>query len=179
MINGLIDIGGQNGFGGYVGGGAGYADIHEVRKQQRQISLAADRRCLHGRSANIDIGLKYRYFDGGRTSRTATFDFTPGTVTCGTVPCSGGTASFGTIGHYRSHSLLASLVYNFARCGGCSAAASASASASASAASCAGDADVPGRIGDPGDEHLSGASAAASAAGSCRARRTRQVALLG
>ncbi len=104
-------------------------------------------------------------------SRTAIFDFDPAAVTCGTIPCTGGTAFVGTNAHYRSHSLMLSLVYNFAAP---PSAASASASASASAAACrSGDADLPGRIGDPGDGHLPGSAASASASGLRRGERGR------
>jgi hypothetical protein len=64
-------------------------------------------------SDNIDIGLKYRYFRAGRTRGTDTFPFAAGAVTCGTVACSGGTIDFNADNRFSSHSLLASLVYNF------------------------------------------------------------------
>ena len=55
---------------------------------------------------NIDIGLKYRFFRGPSVGGSKAFDFTPGAVTCGTLPCSGGTAFFDTEGHWQSHSLM-------------------------------------------------------------------------
>jgi len=57
-----------------------------------------------------------------------------------------------------------------------SAASAASTAAAAAAAASTGDADVPGRFGDPGDEQLpAAASTAAAAAG--RTRRTRSLIL--
>jgi hypothetical protein len=87
-------------------------------------------------SENMDAGLKYRYFN------TQKLKFSDGTDHLE--------------GHWRSHSLLVSLTYNFY---------SPAASAAAPAASAASrDADVPGRIGDPGDRRLPGSAASASAA---------------
>ena len=102
----------------------------------------------------MDVGLKYRFFN------VSNLKFSEG-----------GTVRFDLDGRLRTHSLLLSLIYNFARA---AAAASAAASAASAAAAASGDADVPGRLGDPGDGRLSGsaASAAAAAAGA-RARLTR------
>jgi hypothetical protein len=47
---------------------------------------------------------------------------------------------------------------------GSAASAAAAAAASAASAATSGDADVPGRVGDPGDGRMSGSAAAASAA---------------
>ena len=102
MINGLIDIGPMEGFGLYAGGGAGYADIHEAGRSTGKLAWQAIAGAYTAVSANIDIGVKYRYFDGGRLSRTANLDFTPATATCRHRSCTGGTAFVGTIGHYRS-----------------------------------------------------------------------------
>ena len=58
--------------------------------------------------------------------------------------------------------------------GGRSAATAAAATATAAAAATAGDADLPGRFGDPGDRRLSGSAAATSAAtAGSRTRRLR------
>src|SRR5207237_40993 len=69
-------------------------------------------------SDNIDVGLKYRYFRAGRTNGRDTFTFASAATTCGTTaapfPCSGGVATFDSDGRFSSHSLLLSLVYNFA-----------------------------------------------------------------
>ena len=126
-------------------------------------------------SNNIDLGLKYRYFRTGRLNcRRHLRVHGRRTRPCvNDVPMHADAPRRSTHSDNRfsSHSLLASLIYNF----GAAAAAAAAAPAAASAASgSSGDSDLPGRIGDPGDEHLPGAAAsAASAAGSGRARRTR------
>ncbi|MFL6725827.1 MAG: outer membrane protein, partial [Sphingomicrobium sp.] len=54
-------------------------------------------------SENIDVGLKYRYFQTGK------LNFGPFCrISCGTTP------SFDLNGKFHSHSLMASLIYNFA-----------------------------------------------------------------
>ena len=68
---------------------------------------------------------------------------------------------------------MASLIYNFY----VAAAAAASAAASAASAAASGDADVPGRLGDPGDGHLPGAAASASAAAAGARARSKRHAL--
>ena len=92
-------------------------------------------------SPNMDLGLKYRLLN------VSNLDFEEG-------------PGFDLHGRLRSHSLLLSLIYNFSASGS----ASAAAAAAAAAASAACDADVPGRLGDPGDGRLSGSAAAAAAA---------------
>ena len=59
------------------------------------------------------------------------------------------------------------------RIGGRSGSAASAASAAASASAASGDADVPGRFGDPGDGRLSAAAAAAAAAAGARTRLSR------
>ena len=56
---------------------------------------------------------------------------------------------------------LASLIFNF---GGAEAAAAAASAAAAAASAASGDADLPGRHGDPGDRGVPGSAAAAAAA---------------
>src|SRR5947208_12647980 len=55
------------------------------------------------------------------------------------------------------------------------AAAAPATAASATAAARPGDADVPGWLGDPGDEHLPAAATSAPAAAAGPARRTREI----
>jgi opacity protein-like surface antigen len=114
MINGLADFGGNNGIGAYAGAGLGYANVKELGGSHGGFAWQAIAGLYYPVSSNIDVGLKYRYFNGPRVNRTDAVAFTTGATTCGTVPCEGGTAFFNTGSHYRSHSLLASLVYNFA-----------------------------------------------------------------
>ena len=59
-------------------------------------------------SDNIDLGVKYRYFRTGKLNFNDSFTFPA--VGAGT---SGGTAFFDVHDRFSSHSVLASLVYNF------------------------------------------------------------------
>jgi opacity protein-like surface antigen len=113
MVNGLVDLGGNTGIGGYVGGGAGYANVRQFGSSNGKFAWQLLAGVYFPVSDNIDIGLKYRYFRAGRGNGTQSYAFSPVTGACGTVACSGGTAFFQDTGRYSSNSLLASLVYNF------------------------------------------------------------------
>ena len=113
MVNALADFGGNGGLGGYVGGGFGRAKVKELGDSDSAWAWQILAGVYMPISPNIDLGLKYRYFNSGRVHFDDTFAFSPGTTTCGTVACTGGTALFDTSSKFRSHSLLASLVYNF------------------------------------------------------------------
>jgi len=112
MINGLIDFGDENGWNGFLGGGIGlakvktdadfsvdnttipdtdfsFSDSETVGAWQL---LAGVRYAI---SPNMDLGLKYRFFNTGR------FEFNDGATDAQVE------------GKFRSHSLLASLTYNF------------------------------------------------------------------
>ena len=114
MVNGLVDFGGNGGIGGYLGGGAGYAKVKEFGDSNGKFAWQLLAGVYAPVSDNIDVGLKYRYFRAGRSNGSEAFPFAAGTGTCGTATCSGGTAFFDTDSRFTSHSLLASLVYNFA-----------------------------------------------------------------
>ena len=102
-------------------------------------------------SDNIDAGVKYRFFN------TRKLKFSDGDTTS-------------LKGHWRSHSLLASLTYNFY-----SPPPPPPPPPPAAASAASGDADVPGRLGDPGDRGLPGSAASASAAAAgARARLSDQ-----
>ena len=107
MLNGLIDIGGDDSrFSGYLGGGVGVARVRD------RIILPNIDRAFTGRDSgfayqaiagvryaatqNVDVGLKYRFF---------TVPDVRYTVDSPSFTVDGG--------NWRSHSLLASLVYNF------------------------------------------------------------------
>ena len=105
MINGLLDFGDDDGWSGYVGAGVGLAKI----KHSIDVADFADESESDGAMAwqviaglrtavsdNVDVGLKYRFFN------TAKFKY-------------GNETEFGELeGKFRSHSLLLSLIYNFA-----------------------------------------------------------------
>jgi opacity protein-like surface antigen len=114
MVNGLVDFGGIGGVGGYLGAGAGYAKVKQFGSSNGKFAWQLLAGVYTPISDNLDIGLKYRYFRAGKSSGSDAFPFTAGTGTCGTATCSGGTAFFDTDSRFTSHSLLASLVYNFA-----------------------------------------------------------------
>ena len=106
MLNGLIDFGDNEGWNGYAGGGIGVArtkaDIYQVVDQGTEFAddsdtgfawqvIAGVRRAI---SDNVDLGLKYRFFNA------PSFDII-------------GTRGEEFDGAFRSHSLLASLTFNF------------------------------------------------------------------
>jgi len=105
MINGLVDLGNENGVNGFLGAGIGLAGVKYSAFGDSDSDSAFAWQLLAGVRApiseNIDLGLKYRYFHTGDLHFNDSFDFDDVTF--------GGRLS----GHYSSHSLLASLVYNF------------------------------------------------------------------
>jgi hypothetical protein len=105
MVNALLDIGDDEGWRGYVGGGIGAARVKQSAATDGNVGFSASDSALAwqaiaGFSAavtpNLDAGLKYRYFN------TRRLDFGD----------SGAAVPFDLGGKFRSHSLLASLVYN-------------------------------------------------------------------
>ncbi len=116
-------------------------------------------------SPNVDAGLKYRYFHTGKLGFNDAF-------TLNAVPF-----TTSAKGNYDSHSLLASLVYNFnSRGEAVPIPAAAPAPPPPPPPERTGDPDLRGRIGDPGDVGLPGA--AATAAASSRARRARTLGIV-
>ena len=102
MANALLDSDfGNSGFGGYIGGGAGRAWANFSGDKDNAWAYQAIAGLRYAVTPNIDAGLKYRYF------RTGKLDFNDAFSVDGT--------NFTTDarGHYDSHSVLASLVYNF------------------------------------------------------------------
>jgi len=107
MVNALLDVGGDSGFGASFGGGFGRAHVKSLGDSDNAWAwqlIAAVRTAI---SPNIDAGLKYRYF------RTGKLDFSDDVAFVGTGAGSGGTAFLDAGNHFSSHSLLASLTYNF------------------------------------------------------------------
>jgi opacity protein-like surface antigen len=117
MVNALADFGGNSGVGGYIGAGAGYANVKQFGDSSGKFAWQILAGVYAPVSSNIDIGLKYRYFRAGSNNGTNSFAFNSAATTCGatgaTFPCSGGIATFNDDSRFSSHSLLASLVYNF------------------------------------------------------------------
>ena len=100
MGNALLDFGGPA-LGAYVGGGAGRARVSYSGDKDSAWALQGIAGVRTAISPNVDVGMKYRYF------RTGNLNFQDDFAING--------AQFGTEarGKYASHSLLASLVYNF------------------------------------------------------------------
>ena len=107
MVNGLLDFGGNGGVGAYAGGGFGRARVKELGDSDSAWAWQLLAGVYMPVSDNIDVGLKYRYFRTGRLNFNDDVAFT------GVGAGSGGVAAFDTSGHFSSHSLLASLVFNF------------------------------------------------------------------
>ena len=131
MLNGLLDFGGADSINFSVGGGAGYARLKEFGGSHSGFAWQLLAEARYPVSANIDIGLKYRYFRTGRHTFVptgTTFAGSTRTVAVPNVPPPGGVASGSTDvtftrtaavtgafdDHFSSHSLLLSLIYNFA-----------------------------------------------------------------
>jgi len=116
MVNALIDLDVAPGTSFYAGGGAGYASIsttivgligpsatpvlrtdYHLKDNDLAWQVIAGARTAV--SPNVDFGLKYRYFSAGTLKSDANGQL---------GPVFAGTRSF-----VQSHSLLASLIYNF------------------------------------------------------------------
>lgn len=100
MVNGLVDFSLAPGASLYAGGGVGRArvkgfDGHDSAWAWQLIAGAST-----AVSPNIDLGLKYRYFQTGKLG--STFNDVDGDGT-----------NVGLHGKFRSHSLLASLIFSF------------------------------------------------------------------
>ena len=104
MVNGLLDTGGP-GFAAFAGGGVGIADVKYSGWGLSASDSAFAWQLLAGIriaiSPELEFGVKYRYFRTGRLKFSDTVDVDGDTYK--------GTLS----GHFSSHSLLASFVYNF------------------------------------------------------------------
>ncbi|HVL77692.1 MAG TPA: outer membrane beta-barrel protein, partial [Sphingomicrobium sp.] len=96
MVNGLVDLGADGGWAGYFGGGIGRAWTSLLGDRDSTWAWQAIAGFRAPVSDNIDVGLKYRFFNTSRLSFEDNFDG----------------VAFDTNGRFRSHSLLASLIYN-------------------------------------------------------------------
>ena len=101
MINGLVDFGADAGIGGYIGAGVGEAHVKRLTDGDTALAWQLIAGVLMPIAANVDAGIKYRYFTTGRLHFDGEFDF--------------GAAEFPytTAAKFRSHSLLASVIFNF------------------------------------------------------------------
>lgn len=115
MANALLDFGDDNGWAGYVGGGVGLASVRmranttapgagfAFSDSDRALAwqlIAGVRTAI---TPNIDVGLKYRFFNVSDLRYSDVRPAFPGD------PLS----TFGVETDFRSHSLLASVLFNF------------------------------------------------------------------
>jgi opacity protein-like surface antigen len=101
MANALLDGDFGGGFGGYVGGGAGHAWASFSGDKDNAWAFQGIAGLRYAVNPNVDVGMKYRYFHTGKLGFDDGF-------TVNAVPF-----TTSAKGNYDSHSLLASLVYNF------------------------------------------------------------------
>ena len=127
MVNALLDLGGDEGIGGYVGGGFGRARVKQLGDRDSAWAWQGIAGLRFPVSSNIDVGLKYRYFRTGRldfdtdaatlagTTRTAAVANTGVGATGSTNVTFTRTAAITGVfeDRFTSHSLLASLIFNF------------------------------------------------------------------
>ena len=101
MANGLFDIGHDNGFGGYIGGGLGMGFAKAYGESTSSFAWQFIAGARYPVSPNIDLGLRYKYFD------MSGLDFKPTAV----VRATNFVTDFN--GNYNSHSIDLNLTYNF------------------------------------------------------------------
>lgn len=104
MVNGLLDAGGPR-FSAFAGAGVGLAGVKYSGGGLSASDSAIAWQLLAGIrtaiSPGLEFGVKYRYFRTGKLKFSDTVDL-DGDVYTGTLS-----------GHFSSHSILASFVYNF------------------------------------------------------------------
>jgi len=106
MVNGLVDFGSDDGLSGYVGGGAGVGRVKLsnfgltsnatpfLDDSDTGFAYQAIAGVRYPVTTNVDVGLKYKFFNEGKVDL---------------VDANGRNERT----RFRSHSLLASLIYNF------------------------------------------------------------------
>jgi opacity protein-like surface antigen len=100
MLNGLVDFD-AGGVGIYGGGGIGRARVKLLGDSDSAWAYQAIAGVRVPVTANLDAGVKYRYFRTGKLNFNEDATLTDAGV------------AFASSDHYSSHSLLASLIYNF------------------------------------------------------------------
>jgi opacity protein-like surface antigen len=122
MVNALADFGDENGVSFYAGGGVGRARLRALGDSDSAWAWQAIAGIRYAISPNIDLGLKYRYFRTGNielADDSFALAGNPNTVTVGAtapvtvVQTTNGVAFVDYEDNFRSHSLLASLIFNF------------------------------------------------------------------
>jgi opacity protein-like surface antigen len=122
MLNGLLDFGDEDGLSFYAGLGIGRARVKLLGDSDNALAGQIIAGARYAITPNIDIGLKYRYFRTGKVTLNDTSDVlagNPNRVTvAGTVPVVVDQTTNASLftdyeQKFRSHSLLASLIFNF------------------------------------------------------------------
>lgn len=122
MANALLDFGDEDGLAFYAGAGLGRARVKLLGDSDNAFAMQAIAGVRYAVSPNIDIGLKYRYFRTGKVDLSDTAEVlagNPNRVTvAGTVPVIVDQTTNAVVftdyeQKFRSHSLLASLIFNF------------------------------------------------------------------
>ena len=108
MLNGMVDFGASDSINFSLGAGVGRARVKALGESDSAWAYQLIAGARMPVSDNVDVGLKYRYFRTGKLNFADEFDFVP--VGAG---LSGGTAFLDTSDRFSSHSLLASLIFNF------------------------------------------------------------------
>lgn len=106
MANALADFGNEDGISFFAGGGVGWARTRTNRSEVGSPTVDRYRRsgfawqliagARYPVTSQIDLGLKYRYFDAGKSKHSFDFDGLSGVER---LP-------------FRSHSVLVSVIYN-------------------------------------------------------------------
>ena len=99
--NALVDGDFGGGFGGYAGGGIGRAWASFSGDKDSAMALTGIAGVRYALSPNVDAGLKYQYLHTGKLNFNDAF------------AVNGTNFTTSARGNYNSHSVLASLVYNF------------------------------------------------------------------
>lgn len=122
MANALLDFGDEDGLAFYAGAGLGRARVKLFGDSDNAFAMQGIAGVRYAVSPNIDIGLKYRYFRTGKVALNDTSDVLAGNpnrfTVAGTVPVIVDQTTNATLftdyeQKFRSHSLLASLIFNF------------------------------------------------------------------
>src|SRR6185369_2427373 len=105
MLNGWLDFGGQDGIGGGVGAGIGYAGVESFGHNDSKFAWQLLAQVYYPVSSNFDIGIKYKYFHAGESTGTQVRSFSRPTV-CNALPpaqCAAGTLTFDDSSRWTSH----------------------------------------------------------------------------
>ncbi|HEX8413766.1 MAG TPA: outer membrane beta-barrel protein [Sphingomicrobium sp.] len=111
MVNGLFDIPLTARTNAFVGAGVGRARARIGGLTDKSTAMQALAGVRTAIADNVDVGLKYRFFRTGRLGFAASDSFSADVDGDGDVDTGVGTV--GTRSRFQSHSLLASLIFNF------------------------------------------------------------------